>query len=337
MIKLINFNIHFQINFHKIILKILNMSFATNFLKKVSVLTKQFPEHRKLNQFYKHINKLGLAFGSDTIVETVMQDGTKMLVDLSTRTERVSFYTGKYDSFFIETMKSLFNTNDCFLDVGANIGYYSVAIGNYLKQENSTGKVIAFEPFEGNFKRLTYNIKNNNLEDFCVLNAFGLSFESKKAQITLREDFRLGSNTGNAAIPTNEVFDKGFKLSPIQLETLDEVWNRDNTNFGTIDIIKMDIEGHEDFCLQGGQKTIQKHRPTILMEVNKAYYEARNVALDDIFLKLIPSNYSIYRPVNSKWIPIKSLNECTKNDNVFLVPKEKLANENYSIFRNELN
>lgn len=314
----------------------IKMSLATKVLKKVSVLTKQLPKHRKLNQLYKHINKLGLALGSDTIVVSNMQDGTKMCIDLSTRTERVSFYTGKYDSFFISTIKSLYQPDACFLDVGANIGFYTVAIGNYIREHNANGKVIAFEPFEGNFKRLTDNVKLNQLENFCVSNAFGLSDKSIQANITLREDFKHGSNTGNAAIPTSEDFDKGFELSPIQLEVLDEVWNKDFTNFGRIDIIKMDIEGHEDFCLQGGQKTIQKHRPTILMEVNKAYYEARNVALDDTFLKLIPNNYNIYKPVGLKWKLITSLNDCTRNDNVFLVPEEKLAQENYLVFDNEV-
>lgn len=311
------------------------MSFATKVLKKVSVLTKQLPEHRKLNQLYKHINKLGLACGSDSIVVSNMMDGTKMRVDLSTRTERVSFYTGKYDSFFIATIKSLYQPDACFLDVGANIGYYTVAIGNYIREHKAKGKVIAFEPFEGNFKRLSANVQLNKLEDFCTLNAYGLSNESKEAQITLREDFKHGSNTGNAAIPTSEDFDKGFQLSPIQLEVLDEVWNKYFANFGTIDMIKMDIEGHEDFCLQGGQKTIEQHRPTMLMEVNKAYYEARNVALDDTFLKLIPNNYNIYKPVGLKWKQITSLEECTRNDNVFLVPQEKLVNENYAIFNNK--
>ena len=311
------------------------MNFSTELLKSISVLTKKLPEHRKLNQLYKHFNRIGLLLGADSIVISEMKDGTKMYVDLSTRTERTSFYTGKYDSGFINVIKSLFNTDYCFLDVGANIGFYTISMGNHIKHKRAKGKVIAFEPFEGNFKRLTDNVKLNTLESYCVLFPYGLSNKTMETQITLREDFKHGSNTGNAAIQTSKYMDKGFQLFPIKLKALDQVWSDEFEKYGTIDIIKMDIEGHEDFCLQGGQKTIERHRPTILMEVNKPYYEARKVELDATFLKLVPNNYNIYRPNGSTFVKIVSLNECIKNDNVFLVPQEKLATDVYRIFENQ--
>ena len=126
--------------------------------------------------------------------------------------------------------------------------------------------------------------------------------------------------------------DRGFKLSPIKLKVLDEIWDKEFSHLGKIDMIKMDIEGHEDFCLKGGKRTIEIHRPSILMEVNKHYYEARNIELDSVFLKLIPENYSIYKPVDFKWKKINSLNECSKIDNVFLIPEEKLQKEGYEMF-----
>lgn len=307
---------------------------TSNFLTNVSKLTKKLPEHRKFNSLYKHLNKVLLAFGHDSNVVSEMKDGTKMKVDLSTRTERMSFYTGKYDPFFIPTIKSLLQTDSCFLDVGANIGFYTIAIGNYLKKNNCKAKVVSFEPFTGNFERLKENVKLNSLEHFCYLNNFGLSDQPSETEITLREDFKHGSNTGNAAIKTNEEMDKGFKVSPIRLKVLDEVWAKEFDQLGPIDIIKMDIEGHEDFCLKGGRKTIEKHRPSILMEVNKHYYEARKIELDSTFLKLIPENYKIYKPYDSKWIQISSLNECDKIDNVFLIPMEKLDFKGYEVFKN---
>lgn len=312
------------------------MKKTSSLLKKISSLTRKFPEHRKLNQLYKHINRIVLAIGHDTKVVSEMNDGTQIQVDLSTRTERLSFYTGKYDTFFISTIKSLFRTEKCFLDIGANIGFYTVAMGNYLKKNESSGKVVSFEPFAGNYERLMQNVKLNSLENFCLIGNYGLSDQSSDTKITLREDFKHGSNTGNAAIQTNEEMDKGFKLSPIKLKVLDEVWEKEFSHLGKIDIIKMDIEGHEDFCLKGGKQTIESHRPSILMEVNKHYYEARNIELDSVFLKIIPENYNIYKPVDFKWKKINSLNKCLKIDNVFLIPEEKLQKQGYEIFKNNI-
>jgi hypothetical protein len=83
-------------------------------LKRISNLTKKLPEHRKLNQLYKHINRIALAFGHDTKVVSEMKDGTQMQVDLSTRTERLSFYTGKYDTFLFLLLKHFLEPRDAF-------------------------------------------------------------------------------------------------------------------------------------------------------------------------------------------------------------------------------
>ncbi len=308
------------------------MGFANRILKVLSSITRKLPYHRKLNQIYKHYNRLLLALGAEPIVKAKMQDGTTMLVDLSTKTERISFYTGKYDPDLIAIIHSLFNPNSCFLDIGGNIGYYSVSMGHFIRSKKASGKVVAFEPFEGNYLRLSNNLKNNDLGDVCEVNQFGLSNKAEETEITLREDFKHGSNTGNAAIRTSEAMDEGFKLSPIKLEKLDDIWDKKYHEYGSIDIIKMDIEGHEDFCLEGGKETISKHRPTILMEVNKPYYEARNVKLDELFFPLIPENYNIYKENGLKWSRIESLNVCKTIDNVFLVPIEKLNMSGYAIF-----
>ena len=100
------------------------------------------------------------------------------------------------------------------------------------------------------------------------------------SEITLREDFSEGAETGNAAIPTNDEFDEGFARVPIELTTLDIVWADQKFHPPHIDMIKLDIEGHEDFFLRGAQATVDSQRPTILMEVNKPYYRARGVELN---------------------------------------------------------
>ncbi|MCF7568222.1 FkbM family methyltransferase [Sabulilitoribacter arenilitoris] len=308
------------------------MKFANKVLNGLSRITRKLVYHRKLNQLYKHFNKLFLFFGIEPIVTAKMHDGTTMLVDLSTKTERISFYTGKYDPDLMAVIQSLFNPDFSFLDIGGNIGYYSVAMGNFIRLKNAKGKVVAFEPFEGNYLRLKNNLAANDLSEICEVNKFGLSNKVKETQITLREDFKHGANTGNAAIKTSKSMDEGFKLSPIKLETLDDIWIEKYSDFANIDVVKMDIEGHEDFCLEGGKEVFSKHRPTILMEVNKPYYEARKVELDNRFFPLIPENYNIYKQNGVKWNRIKSLNECSTLDNVFLIPIEKLRLDGYNVF-----
>ncbi|MDC9722674.1 MAG: FkbM family methyltransferase [Urechidicola sp.] len=302
-------------------------------LNAITTFTRTLPPYRKFNEIYNLINTIFLKLGADSIVITKMEDGTNMIVDLTTRTERNSYYTGRYDKDVLELIHNLIDSNSTFLDIGANIGYYSVSIANHFKTQKSKGKVISFEPFEGNFLRLNENIDINKLNSFCILNNFGLSDKSDEALITLRDDFRLGSSTGNASIQTGKKIDDGYKTTPIKLKSLDDVWETNYLNLGRIDFIKMDIEGHEDFCLKGAQQTINKHRPTIFMEVAKPYYIDRGVELDKTFFPLIPKNYSILYLNKNKWLTISSLNECAAMDNVFLVPNEKLVLKRYNLFK----
>lgn len=299
------------------------MVFADYILKSGSFIFNRTPFFRGLIRLYLSFNYLMLKIGANPIALAKMKDGTMLFVDLRSDTEMFAFYRGNYDSDLVQSIRSLLSPDSCFLDVGANIGFYTIAIAAMLKSQNGSGKVIAFEPFDGNYERLIKNISLNNLEGYCSTWKIGLSSAALNSEITLREDFVGGSETGNAAIPINSEFDKGFKRVPIKLDRLDNVWQDIQKSIGKIDVIKIDIEGHEDYCLEGGLQTIQTYRPIILMEVCKPYYAARSVELDEKFFPLIPKQYSIYRRSNGRWQIINSLNECDTIDNVFLVPEEK--------------
>lgn len=209
-----------------------------NFVRQVvSNVTKNLPYFKGQGRFYRFFNKVINQLGAYPVVKTKMKDGTSMIVDLRTNTDIDAFYKGRYDHDLLCLVHSLFNQDDYFLDIGANIGFYTVSVGNLLKKNNAKGKVIAFEPFIGNYQRLIENLKLNNLENYCLAQNIGLSNENKQTLITLREDFLTGSATGNAAIAISEEFDQGFTKVPIDLERLDNFWSNFNHQNIKIDLI----------------------------------------------------------------------------------------------------
>lgn len=301
-------------------------------LNGLSIVTRRSPSFRGLGRIYRKVNAWMIRRGADPVVVAPMNDGTEMLVDLRTQTDLDAYYRGEYDPVLLDAVKRVFDTDALFLDIGANVGFYTVSIGHFIRSKGGVGKSISFEPFEGNYNRLLENIARNHLEEWCRAEMLGLSNTSADSQITLREDFLCGSGTGNAAIPTSEELDQGFKKVPIQLAALDAVWSVRRDSLYKIDMIKMDIEGHEDLCLQGGRQTIRDHRPTILMEVNKPYYRARGVLLDSAILSDVPERYLIFRRQGGRWERIKSLNVCNPIDNVFFVPEEKMDRKGFEMF-----
>lgn len=261
-----------------------------------------------------------------------MSDGTRMRVDLRSDTEFGAYYKGTYDPELLQLTLSLLDRDGIFIDVGANIGFYSVAAAARIRSLGGSGHVIAFEPVASNFQRLLENIALNDLAGFAQAYDVGLSDHASQAIITLREDFRQGAVTGNAAIATDPAFDAGFTRLPIRLERLDDVVADVRWRAKPIGLIKMDIEGHEDLCLAGARQTLVAHRPTILMEVNKAYYAARRVDLDAVFEAKMPCDYLTFRSMGPKAVRVHSLKECADTDNVFMVPSERLRRAAYGIF-----
>ena len=308
------------------------MRLVDQLLQTVARLTRALPDVRGLGRLYRMFNRLALQIGVEPQVVAPMRDGTTLRLDLRTQTDLNAYYRGRYDPVLMNTVVSLLDPSTVFLDVGANVGYYSVAIAAWFRAHGNQGRVVAFEPFEGNFVRLCENLADNALQAICSAHKVGLSDVAADSLITLREDFRLGAGTGNASIPTDAAFDAGFRTVPIRLEPLDSFWPQHYATAGRIDMIKVDIEGHEDYCLRGARQTLAQHRPTILMEVNRPFYDVRRVELDATFLPLLPAAYGIYRLNHGIWQRIETLTVCSTIDNVLLVPDEKLSLPCYAVF-----
>lgn len=301
------------------------MNLANATLSLVAAITRQTPALRGLGRTYRTLNGVLLRAGAKPLVIARMKDGTRIRVDLRTNTDLEAYYRGRYDGALLQVLHAVLDVNSVVLDIGANIGFYSVSLAHRIKSSGGKGRVIAFEPFAGNYQRLLENLEINDLRATCDANPFGLSDESRETEITLREDFAFGSGTGNASIPVSESFDAGFDTAPISLRRLDVIAPDILRQGDKIDLIKMDIEGHEDFCLAGARDTLSQHRPTILMEVNKPYYQARGVDIDELFFQLIPQDYRAFRESGGKWREFASFTECSEMDNVFLIPSEKLS------------
>ena len=303
------------------------MRFLDEAVDLTARLSSRTPYFRGLGTLIRHFNSAVLKLGAAPLTNARMQDGTVLRVDLRSHTEVYAKYLSVYDGQLIELVKGLMDSSGDFVDVGANVGFYTIALGAFLREAGQGGQVVAFEPHEGNFHRLLENIAINKLEAVAHAHQLGLSNSEGRAELTLREDFTAGASTGNAAIATNPEFDSRFRKISIPLARLDDVCRHFREGGRRISFVKVDIEGHEDFFLEGAQEILTRARPIVLMEVNKPYYAARGVDLDARFFPLLPGRYLVLRSVSSVWTRIKSLTECAELDNVILLPEEQIGSD----------
>jgi len=137
-----------------------------------------------------------------------------------------------------------------FVDIGANIGKYTIKIAKQLGNE---GQAISIEPEPSNFQILKKNIELNNLKNVHALN---LACSSKEGFI----DFYINkSGTGAHSLikkTKNKISVKSSKLDNVLL----------TLNLPKADLIKIDVEGAEIEVLKGAKKTLKKH-PKLIIEI----------------------------------------------------------------------
>jgi FkbM family methyltransferase len=262
-----------------------------------------------------------------------MAQGHRLKLDRRSLSERSAYYTGRYDCEEIELLCRLLRPGDTVCDVGSNIGFYAVPIASRLRHIG--GHLHAFEPVQANFARLQENIAINGLQSCIIAYEYALSSRTGTAEITLREDFLAGSNTGNAAIVFSDSDKSRFSVERITLRRLDDLG--EEIHLDRLDLIKLDIEGHEDEFLHGGAGMITRHLPIIYMEVNKAYYRWRQVNLWDACRETVGTSHIAILPKwqrRTTWLAekrlvgfqrIHDLSVCAELDNIFLVPPHRMA------------
>jgi FkbM family methyltransferase len=277
------------------------------------------PNFRGRGRLIWIINRVFLRLGAEPVVLTLVND-VKLRVDLRTLTEFNAFWGGNYDPVQIRLISSILNKleNPCFLDIGANIGFYSTCVAHSL---GNKGIVYSFEPHPGNCNRLIENISNNKLSNVKILN-IGLSSGSGSLNLVMRGDFSLGSDTGNCSIEISDSMDSKSKKIPIELHALDAIMISNDIDH--VDVIKLDVEGHEDEVLKGAERTLSYSRPIIQLEVNRSYFDRKGVDFNLSIMQLLPPSYTIFSYDKLGIVRIPSLSACPDLVDVILCPDEKI-------------
>jgi FkbM family methyltransferase len=187
------------------------------------------------------------------------------------------------------------------LDIGANIGFYTVKIADAVGDK---GCVIAFEPNPNMIKELNYNINLNGfhnviVEEIALSDTPGL----------LNFYFPVEGTEAHGSLHTNPTFEHQ-KVAKVKADTLDQVISR--LNLGDIDLIKVDVEGAEKQVFEGATQLLSgKHKPAIIFECAEGLCSAFGHNVYDVLRKLSDFGYRLIELDWGDWLAIP--NEQTIN------------------------
>lgn len=142
---------------------------------------------------------------------------------------------------------AIFNPSDIVVDVGANIGGFTLLAA---RRVGPTGRVVAVEPEPENFLLLRRNVRQNGFANVRLIQA------AVDAQAGRRTLYRSGDPAMHTLLPR---YADGVGVA---VTTLDLVEREED--LPRVDVLKIDVEGAELRVLQGAAEILKKTRQVIL-------------------------------------------------------------------------
>jgi FkbM family methyltransferase len=139
------------------------------------------------------------------------------------------------------------------LDMGAFRGVYALA----AKAVNPQARVIAFEPVASSHDRLVENVSLNGFD----IDAQRLAVSDSTGTATMFDALKRGHALASLARPPKVAYVK----IEVPTTTLDAFLEREG--MASVDLIKIDVEGHEAAVLRGMSGLLARSRPTLIIEL----------------------------------------------------------------------
>lgn len=269
---------------------------------------RNFPNDFGKSQLVKYV-KLP-SFRGDVVYKS--KNGIYWILDLNEYQMKQIFVYDIYERnsirHLLKIIRNKIGNRFVFIDVGANIGFYSLTIARACKDFEY--QIHCFEPNPFTHSLLNENIKKNRVNNI-ILNRMGLSDREATATLTYNQQ-----NLGTANTFTTNA--TGIQ-DQIQLQTLDKYCNEKGIK--KVDIIKVDIEGGEFDFLKGAKDILYKSRTVLMiMEIVEANCNRAGYTSKQLFDYCIQLGFKAYLP--KAW-PFK-LKRITKiplnyHDNIFFL------------------
>ena len=217
--------------------------------------------------------------------------GGKMYLDISSRYSVgwMMLLGGSYEEHETELFKSVIREGMTVVDLGANIGYYTLLAARLVGEK---GRVFSFEPEPNNFALLIKNVELNRYDNVIPVQK-AVSDKNAASRLFLHE----GSNVHSLY----DTHDAGDSII-VDVTTLDSVW--ENEGCPPIDVIKMDIEGAEMAALDGMRRIISENpNLKILTEFLPKVLQQSGFSAIDFLNKLTEFGFKLYAVTSKEpWI-----------------------------------
>ncbi|MFD4767010.1 FkbM family methyltransferase [Streptomyces niveus] len=214
--------------------------------------------------------------------------GAQFSVDTQDLIQRYIYMFGVWEPHMTRWLQARLLPSDTFIDVGANIGYYSVLASGLVGEQ---GRVVAVEASPDFHQRLLEQVRLNRRGNVRAING-AVADERKKLTFVLASSANMGANS---IVPYDGPAESSFEVEAFPLGELlapEEI--------STARVIKIDVEGAEGAVVRGMIPLLDKLRPDceITVEVTPDRMAQLGDSAEELMQTMRDHGFHAYRIVN---------------------------------------
>lgn len=205
--------------------------------------------------------------------------GRRYRGNLSSYMDWMVFFYGAYEREELFLLRDLAHAagGGVFLDVGANVGHHTLFMSAHATEVHS------FEPYPPVREVMEERLRANGVGNVHV-HPVGLSQATEELPYFSADERNTGAGS---FIPEHDALNR--PAGSLRVVNGDEYL--DSLGLHRVDLVKIDVEGFESNVLAGLRRTLERHRPRVLME----FSETTRAALGSrqALEALLPAGYRI--------------------------------------------
>ncbi|RTY34605.1 FkbM family methyltransferase [Chlorobium phaeovibrioides] len=192
-----------------------------------------------------------------------------------------------------KVLQKLIKTDDVCIDIGANVGYYTLL---FSKQASH---VMSFEPIDQNADLLQLSLSTNEINNVEI---FRFVCGSNSGNISFAQSEESGlSSVLSGVSPHDGMGEFGASIRNVLAKKLIRI---DDIDINRLDIVKIDVEGYEAEVLAGMKNTLLRLRPRLIMiELVDSYLSSYGSSIEEVFIFMKNIDYVPMEIIGSTLMP----------------------------------
>jgi len=209
--------------------------------------------------------------------------GVKMFLDITNPYTWDLIEGREHEDDVKKTFMNNINKDDIIIDVGANIGEFSLIAA---KKVGHKGKVISIEPLKQAVSWLEKNFMINGFSNYEILEK---AVGKNKRTMTL---FKRSDSSETGILDPNISEKKLVNTGEIIVDTIDDIIS--SRNIKKVEMLKIDVEGFEYEVLCGCKNSFKEKKiKKIICEIHSSFLKKKGLDKNSIYTILKENEFSI--------------------------------------------